>query len=252
MKFEIKSRWGDGKVLFAAETQTLRLAVEAAVKSRVNLVGADLSGANLAGADLSRANLYVANLYRADLSGADLSRANFYGANLSGANLVGADLSGANLSVTDLSGADLSGANLIRAQGVNPYMSTPLLLLLDQPGPIRAYKLVNNKGEGPYIGGIRYEVGKSYEVADANTDPDIQLGSGIGAATLDWCIREWKKGYRILTLEFSAADIACIPTATDGKFRLTRCTVVGEKDLVQLGVVREEHPAAQAESEGPA
>jgi hypothetical protein len=96
MNFEIKSRW-NGSVLFSLETESLKLAVEAAVKSRANL-----SGANLSGADLSGANL----------SGADLSRANLTGANLSGADLTGANLTGANLSGADLYGANLYGAKI--------------------------------------------------------------------------------------------------------------------------------------------
>uniref|UniRef100_A0A6H1ZET0 Pentapeptide repeat-containing protein n=1 Tax=viral metagenome TaxID=1070528 RepID=A0A6H1ZET0_9ZZZZ len=91
MNFEIKSRWSES-VLFSIETDSLKLAVEAAVKS---------------GANLSEANLSGANLYGANLSGANLSGADLYGANLSGANLSGADLYGA-----DLYGADLSGAEI--------------------------------------------------------------------------------------------------------------------------------------------
>jgi hypothetical protein len=64
MKFEIKSRW-TGDVLFSIETETWKLAVEAAVKSRANLSGANLSGADLTGANLTRANLTRANLTRA-------------------------------------------------------------------------------------------------------------------------------------------------------------------------------------------
>jgi uncharacterized protein YjbI with pentapeptide repeats len=85
MKFEIKS-WIDASVLFTIEIEngSLRMALEAAVKSRANLSRANLSGADLSGADLSGANLYGA-----DLSGADLYGANLYGANLSGADLYG-------------------------------------------------------------------------------------------------------------------------------------------------------------------
>ena len=96
MKIEIKSRW-DASILFSLETDSLKLCIEAAVKSRANLSGADLSGADLSGAYLSGANLSGADLSRANLSGADLSGANLSGANLSGANLSWADLSGANL-----------------------------------------------------------------------------------------------------------------------------------------------------------
>lgn len=47
MKFEIKHRF-NGSVLFAMECDSLKVCVEAVVKSR-----ADLAGANLAGADLA-------------------------------------------------------------------------------------------------------------------------------------------------------------------------------------------------------
>lgn len=67
MKFEI-THGLSGNVLFSIETDSLRLAVEAAKKS-----GADLRGADLR---------------YADLSGADLRGANFGGADLRGANLV--------------------------------------------------------------------------------------------------------------------------------------------------------------------
>ncbi len=89
MKFEIKHRYS-GAVLFELECGSMRLCVEAAVKSRANLSRANLYGANLSRANLSRADLSGADLYGADLSGADLSRANLSRANLSRANLSGA------------------------------------------------------------------------------------------------------------------------------------------------------------------
>ena len=71
MMFEIKHRYSN-EVLFSIEIGTLRLAVEAAIKSVANLSRANLSGANLSGADLSGANLSRADLSRANLSGANL------------------------------------------------------------------------------------------------------------------------------------------------------------------------------------
>ena len=65
MKCELKSRW-TGEVLFSVETDSWRLAVEAAVKAKANLREADLCEANLRGADLRGA----------DLRGADLCEAN--------------------------------------------------------------------------------------------------------------------------------------------------------------------------------
>jgi hypothetical protein len=112
-------------------------------------------------------------------------------------------------------------------------------MLHDQVGKIRAYKLVNEAAEGPTYGGIKYEKGKEYSVDGADTDVDVLCGAGINVATLPWCMKEWREGFRILVIEFTAKDIAAIPTASDGKFRLHRCKVVGEKDLKEIGLVPE-------------
>ena len=56
MNFEIKHRFS-GAVLFALETESLKLCVEAAVNVCANLRGADLRGADLMGADLWGTNL---------------------------------------------------------------------------------------------------------------------------------------------------------------------------------------------------
>ena len=133
-----------------------------------------------------------------------------------------------------LSGANLFGANLSGAIGISPERCTPLFMLRDQPGIIHAYKLVTANGIGPFNGGITYQIGRSYEVAAANTDPLEQCGAGINVATLDWCLMNYSAGYRVFIVAFTAADIAVIPTATDGKFRLFRCTVVSEKDIAAL------------------
>ena len=229
MKFEIKCRF-DGSVIFALETDSMRLCVEAAVKSRANLSRADLSCANLSGANLSCADLSGANLSGANLSCANLSRANLSCADLSCANLSGANLSRANLSCADLSGA----------YGINPNLCTPIRILLEQPGKIRAYKLVNEFLVGPFNGGIVYEIGRNVEVLDADTNESEHCSRGINVATLDWCMREWREGYKILVVEFEAKDIAAIPIGTDGKFRLCRCLVVGEKNLIEIGLVKPE------------
>jgi len=206
--------------------------LSSAYLSGAYLSGANLSGANLSGANLSGANLSGADLSGAYLSGAYLSGANLSGANLSGANLSSANLSGAYLSSANLSGANLSRANLSSAVGIVRERAIDLLMLLDQPGLIRAYKLVTAQSDSPLSDTkLRYEVGATMEVANANTDPAEPCGVGIHVATLPWVLHQWKPGHRVLLVEFTAADIACIPTATDGKFRLHRCTVVGEKDV---------------------
>ena len=189
-------------------------------------------------------NVLKAELYRthADSLKAAVEKAVQSGANLSDAYLRGANLSGANLSDAYLSGADLRGAYLSEAylrgaEGFHPARVTSLLMLHDQIGSIRAYKLVKSNGEGPFNGGIIYELGKSYEIADANTDVAEHCGAGINLATLDWCLQNLANagdGARILIAEFTAADIAAIPTATDGKFRVRKCTIVGEKDLAEF------------------
>jgi hypothetical protein len=215
MKFEIKSRY-DASVLFSLETESIKLCLEAAVKHRADLRRADLRGADLRGAYLQHA----------DLRGADLQ----------GADLRGADLQHADLQCAYLRGADLQHADLQGAKGINKNLITPLRILLDQPGKIRAYKLVKSDGLAPFNGGITYEIGKEYAVLNADTNEFTQCAIGINLATLDWCMREWQDGYRILIAEFTAKDIACIPVATDGKFRVFRCKIVGEKDLKEIGV----------------
>lgn len=137
----------------------------------------------------------------------------------------------ANLGDANLEDAYLGGTNLKRAKGMIPEICTPLLMLLDQPGPIRAYKIVNEQNEGIYKGGLPYTIGETLVVEDANTDPTRQCAAGINLATLDWCLKEWQPGYKVLICEFTAPDITCIPTATDGKFRVRKCKVVGEKDI---------------------
>jgi len=147
-------------------------------------------------------------------------------ADLSSANLSFCNLRRANLRACDLRSCDLS-----YAKGIIPQLQSPLHMLLEQPAEIRVYKLVKDDYTGPYNGGIVYEVGKSVEAFDANTDIHESCGAGINVATLDWCLKEWRVGYRILVVEFLKEDIACIPMGTDGKFRLHRCKVVREVDL---------------------
>jgi hypothetical protein len=220
VNYEIKSRW-TGAVLYSGEGETLREVVARAVGERADLSGADLSGADLSGADLS---------------GADLS---------------GADLSGAYLSGANLSGADLSGAYLSGAEGLNPFRVQPLLWLLDQPGAIRAYKLVATDGKSPiHDVKLTYEIGATCEEPEADTDPDELCGVGLHVATLDWVLKEYREGeHRVFVVEFEAADIAAIPTASDGKFRVRRFTVVGEKTAEELGLTAEREAREQAARE---
>ena len=77
-------------------------------------------------------------------------------------------------------------------------------------------------------------------VDNADTDPTIECGAGINVATLPWCLKNWTAGDRILILEFKKDDIAAIPVG-DGKFRLHRAQIVGEKQLdpEALGLIKQ-------------
>jgi hypothetical protein len=102
MKISIKS-WFNGGILFEGEFGSMKLCLEAAVKTGAVLTGADLTGADLTGAVLTGAVLTDAVLTDAVLTGAVLT-----GADLTGAVLTGADLTGAVLTGADLTGADLT------------------------------------------------------------------------------------------------------------------------------------------------
>jgi hypothetical protein len=127
VKFEIKTRYG-GVILFTAETDSFKLAVEAAVKSSADLGGADLRGAYLAGAYLGSADLRGADLGGAYLWGADLRGADLGSAYLGGADLCCADLRGADLGSAYLGGADLGRADLGDAKISLPNGSGSLLV----------------------------------------------------------------------------------------------------------------------------
>ena len=157
------------------------------------------------------------------------------GANLQGAYLQDAYLQGANLQGANLRDANLQGAYLQGAEGINKYLITPLLILKEQTGKIRAYKLVTAEYEGPQFRGIEYKIGEVIE-RNADTNEQTQCSYGISLATLDWCIKEWRKGYHVLVCEFTNKDIAAIPTATDGKFRVHRCKVIKEIDYKKIGL----------------
>jgi hypothetical protein len=207
MLIQIKS-WIHGKVLHTIETDNLQTAIIALVKQNADLYGADLSGANLYGADLSGANLY--------------------GANLSGANLSGADLYGANL----------SGAN-----NICKYLTSPMYMLFDQVGDIRAYKLVTQGGKGPHYPTITYNVGETLTEPNFCGDEKECCAAGINLASLDWCLHAWQPGYRILIASFKRKhgddDNICVPIGSDGKFRVRSCKIVSEVDLVKIGFLNE-------------
>jgi hypothetical protein len=220
--FDVTNRW-TGMVQFTAKIEA-----DPSVPFGIRL-GLAIKWALGSGAYLSDANLSGANLSGANLSDAYLSDANLSGANLSGANLSGAYLRGAYLRDANLSDANLSGAYLRGAKGITPERTHALAALPYLPGKLHAFKLVTPEGEGHVQGGIKYVVGKTAEEPAASTDPYELCGQGLHVADLPWVLREWCEGYRILVVEFTAKDIACIPLGTDGKFRLRRLKVL--KDI---------------------
>ncbi len=121
---QIKSTSGDVLYEHTCEENSVKKTVETAVKNKVPLRDADLSGAYLRFADLSGAYLRFADLSDADLrfadlSDADLRDADLRGAVLSDADLRDADLRGAVLRKADLRDADLRGAVLRKADLYN-------------------------------------------------------------------------------------------------------------------------------------
>ena len=141
---------------------------------------------------------------------------------------------GANLRFANLRSADLRSADLGSAKGLQPERSNELLLLREQVGKIRAYKLVTADLKSPIHSEnpITYEIGSTVQ-AEADTNEAKDCGAGINLATLPWCLNEHRDGRRILVCEFTAKDIAAIPNA-DGKFRVHKAKVVKELDLTEL------------------
>lgn len=93
--------------------------------------------------------------------------------------------------------------------------------------------------------GFRYWATPAGRILVATTDK--HCAHGINIATLPWCLRNWKRGYRILVVEFTRENIASIPAHTDGKFRVHKCKVIREHefDPVEIGLAR-----ADTEREG--
>jgi len=88
-------RWDTGEVIFEMECGTFRELVEGAIKNRVSLFRANMSGADMRDADMSGADMRDANMSGADMSGADMRCADMSGADMSGADMRCADMSGA-------------------------------------------------------------------------------------------------------------------------------------------------------------
>ena len=165
------------------------------------------------------------------------ARANLTHANLAGAYLADANLAGAYLAGANLARADLTRANLAYAKNFNPHRVNHLSILQFQTGNIRAFKMVDADLRSPIQRShqLTYEIGKTLKVENSNINPTDDCGAGINVATLPWVLANWQYNARLLLVEFDAQDIAAIPVGS-GKFRVSKCKVIREIDLTEIGI----------------
>jgi len=157
---------------------------------------------------------------RADLQGAYLQGADLQGADLQSAYLQGAYLQGAYLQSAYLQETIYGDINWLAYIGIVP----------DKTGKARAYKLVTKEGEGIYQGGINYLEALEFSVPEVDADINIKCSYGVNLATLQWCIvNRQANSNRLLLMEFDVKYAVC-PIGSDGKFRVKKCTNVGECD----------------------
>jgi hypothetical protein len=130
--------------------------------------------------------------------------------------------------------AELSEAEMGFTAGLLDCLTKADVLKLQKKkhrGRVRAYKYTTKDAESPIQSPkIKYVPGQIYEIKDADTGPDSGCHKGINVADVAWCKKNGGTGSRMFAFEFDIADIAAIPTATDGKFRLHRCLCVEELD----------------------
>ena len=175
---QIKNRWNN-EVIFEGDFESLKQCVEAAVKARANLGGANLGDANLGGANLGDAYLGGANLGGANLGGANLGDANLGDAYLGGANLARANLGGANLGDAYLGGAYLGGANLGGANLGGAFGNSRHIITVQTDN-----WTVNYTATEMQIGCKKHEIAKWWEFDDETI-------SKMDSAALDFW-RKWK------------------------------------------------------------
>ena len=161
---------------------------------------------------------------------ADLSSADLRSANLRSADLSYADLSSANLSYADLRSADLSFAKLTDTILADINWLAYIGIVPNKSRTAYAYKMTKVNGEGPFNGGINYTKAVNFSVPKCNTDVNEGCGEGINLATLAWCLNNFTdKTHRLFMMKFNVKDAVC-PVGSDGKFRVLKCSRVGECD----------------------
>ena len=127
---------------------------------------------------------------------------------------------GSDLSYSDLSDTILEGINWLAYIGITP----------NEKGFAYAYKITTKEGEGIYQGGINYTKGKVFSVDSVDKDVNEQCSYGINLATYRWCLEaKQTTSQRLFMFKFNVSDCVC-PVASDGKFRVRKCTKVGECD----------------------
>lgn len=105
----------DGRLIYKCQADSIKTAVEKAVKEGVSLYNVDLKFADLCGANMKFARMPNADLSGANLEGAHLDGIDLQFATLIGANLGYVKLNNANLCHSNLKGVNLYAANLFEA-----------------------------------------------------------------------------------------------------------------------------------------
>ncbi len=105
----------------------------------------------------------------------------------------------------------------------------------------RAYKFAHVDGRSPVMRKRRpilvTTVGAVLRVPNADTNEGKTCARGVNVATKQWIFDFESRSrftgdgwydpvYNLFIVEFRKRDIACVPTKSDGKFRLFRCKVI--------------------------
>lgn len=210
---------------------------------------ADLGSCVMNTCILDKSDFSNSNLYHADLSGSSVYECNFSGANLEEAQMM--RVSGIRVNFRDaqcrnavfnnaaLHQSRWDGANLCHARmentglgdatGLSQVMFNQLEEMRYIRGTQYAFKLVDANYDSVFADTkIHYTVGETISVAEYDTDESNVCAPGIHVATLQWCMRCWCPGLKILVVSFEPEDIVAIPTNSDGVFRVKKCNVVEE------------------------
>ena len=122
---------------------------------------------------------------------------------------------GVEVDLTDLSWAHLCIGNIPQFYILPDIYS----IKMQQPDTkLRFWKYLID-GISPYQS-ASYEVGGIYEFSDADIDENVTCAPGGNVATLSRCLKDGISANEFIEVEFAVKDIAAIPFASDGKFRV--------------------------------